>query len=119
MTDTSQAPDRKADRSRRRLTGLMDDLQSQISPGQMLDQVLGFNNVEGSTSGHSIPQQISKHPLPYLIIAAGIGWLMLSKATEKVRSGRATKQDGEKVLRKDENRLLSKLAALHTSLCKV
>jgi hypothetical protein len=61
----------------------MDELQSQISPGQMLDQVLGFNNVEGSTSGHSITQQISKHPLPYLIIAAGIGWLMLSKATEK------------------------------------
>ena len=33
-----------------------------------------------------------------------------------VSSGRANNHDGEKVLRKDENRLLSKLAALHTSL---
>ena len=82
MTDTTQALGRKADRSRTRLTGLMDDLQSQISPGQMIDQVLGFNKSEGSTSRHSIPQQISKHPLPYLLIAAGIGWLMFSEATE-------------------------------------
>ena len=47
MTDATQAPQRKADRSHGRLTGLLDDLRSQISPGQMLDQVLGFNNVEG------------------------------------------------------------------------
>jgi len=82
MTDTTQAVEQKADRSGGRLTGLMDDLQSQISPGEMLDRVLGFNKSGGSTSRHSIPQQISKHPLPYLLIAAGIGWLMFSEATE-------------------------------------
>ena len=83
MTDTTQALERKADRSRRRLTGLMDDLQSQMSPGVMLDNALGFSSDGASDLGESILQQVAKHPLPYLLIAAGIGWLMFSEATEK------------------------------------
>jgi hypothetical protein len=68
MTDNTQA----LDRSRERLTGLIDDLQSQITPGKMLDQVLGLTKVEGSSGGHSISHQITKHPLPSLLIAAGL-----------------------------------------------
>jgi hypothetical protein len=82
MTEKTQALEGKADRSRERLTGLIDDLQSQITPRKMLDQVLGITKVEGSSLGHSITQQISKHPLPYLLIAAGVGWLMLTEAIE-------------------------------------
>ncbi|MEA2985708.1 MAG: hypothetical protein QOD94_1962 [Alphaproteobacteria bacterium] len=83
MTDATQALEQKADRSRKRLTGLMDDLQSQMSPGVMLDNALGFSSDGASDVGDSILQQVAKHPLPYLLIAAGIGWLMFSEATEK------------------------------------
>jgi hypothetical protein len=82
MTDNTQALERKADRSREPLTGLIDDLQSGISPGKMLDQVLGVTKVEGSSRGRSITQQITKHPLPSLLIAAGVGWLMWNEAME-------------------------------------
>ena len=91
MTDTTQALEQKADRSRKRLTGLMDDLQSQMSPGVMLDNALGFSTDGTSELGDSLIKQVAKHPLPYLLIAAGIGWLMFSEATEK-RQPRTRKQ---------------------------
>ena len=91
MTDTTQALERQANKSRRRLTGLMDDLQSQMSPGVMLDKALGFSTDGAAELGDSLIRQLAKHPLPYLLIAAGIGWLMFSEATEK-RQPRTRKQ---------------------------
>jgi hypothetical protein len=61
MTDNTQALERKADRSRERLSGLVDDLQG-IIPAKMLDQVLGFTKAEGSSLGYSITQQTPPGP---------------------------------------------------------
>jgi hypothetical protein len=87
MTDTTQALQRKADKSRRRLTGLVQDLQRQISPGAMLDQVLGFSTDGASELGRFITTTVSKHPLPYLLIAVGTAWLMVSEASERSKKG--------------------------------
>ena len=88
MNDSTQALERKAVRSRSRLAGLMEDLQRQISPGQMLDQVIGFSKGDGSALSQSIIQQISKNPLPFLLIAGGIGWLIVSDMAAKTPAPR-------------------------------
>ena len=62
MTDTTQALEQKADRSRKRLTGLMDDLQSQMSPGVMLDNALGFSSDGASDVGELHPSAGGQTP---------------------------------------------------------
>src|SRR5204863_6009337 len=103
MNNSTNALERRAERSRSRLSGLVDDLQQQISPGQVVDQLIGFTKDNRSDVGRSISQQISRNPLPYLLIAAGIGWLMISDANNGLpagRNGRTRRKAGSKRKRK-------------------
>jgi hypothetical protein len=92
MNESTVALERKAIRSRSRLAGLVDDLQSQLLPGKMIDQALGFTKGETSDLSKTIIRQIGKNPLPFLLIAGGIGWLLLSEfAGENLTKQRQSK----------------------------
>lgn len=84
MSDRAAALEHKAERSRNRLSDLMDDLQHQVSPREMLYQAVGNNGSgNGVNLGRLIGEQISRNPLPFLLIAAGVGWLMFSDRTSR------------------------------------
>jgi hypothetical protein len=72
----------------------MDELEK-ISPGTVLDKLMGFSAGRG-TQAESITEQLRRHPLPYLLIAAGIGWLMISEATEKSQHRSPSRGRGRK-----------------------
>jgi hypothetical protein len=73
----------RATRSRNRLSDLIGELQEQISPGQLLDSVVGFTAEDGAAFGRSIGRQVSRNPFPLLLIAAGVGLYMYSEWNEK------------------------------------
>ena len=79
MIDRTQALEDKAERSRSRVSRLLDDLQDQTSPVEVLNQLLGHKNGEGSDLTRTIVEQVIRNPLPCILIATGIGWLIASE----------------------------------------
>ena len=79
MIDRTQALADKADRSRSRLSGLLEELENQTSPTQVLNQLLGNKNGEGGDLTRTVVEQVLRNPLPCLLIAAGVGWLIAAE----------------------------------------
>ena len=80
MNDSSRELEREASRSRRRLSGLLDELRDRASPGEMVEQLVQLADRDGGGSEfiRNLKQQVRRHPLPCLLIATGITWLMIS-----------------------------------------
>jgi hypothetical protein len=79
MTDRTDSLSLRADRTRNHLSELVDNLQHQITPAELVNQLVGYR---GQQRGHGLAQaiadQVSRNPIAYLLIAAGVGWLLVS-----------------------------------------
>jgi Protein of unknown function (DUF3618) len=69
----------ETEQTRTRVSELLDELCARISPGDVVDQLMGMVN-EGAAGDfvRTLGQQVRGNPLPCLLIGAGIGWLMLA-----------------------------------------
>lgn len=65
--------------SRHRLNDTLSALGSKLSPGQMLDEVLGLAQGQAGEFTAKLGRQVRDNPLPTLLIAAGVGMLFLQK----------------------------------------
>jgi hypothetical protein len=85
MADQTDALTLRAERTRNHLTELVDSLQNQISPAELVNQLVGrrSSNNRGPGLTEMLTAQISRNPMACVLIAAGIGWLMISDRAEK------------------------------------
>jgi hypothetical protein len=85
MVDQSDDLTRRAERSRNHLAELVDNLQSQITPARLVGQFVGHRGVKGGDPSLTelLTAQVSRNPLACMLIAAGIGWLMISERADK------------------------------------
>jgi hypothetical protein len=90
MANQTDALTRRAERSRNHLTELVDSLQNQITPVELVSQLVGRpgGNSTGPGLTEMLSAQISRNPLACMLIAAGIGWLMISERADKTRPAR-------------------------------
>lgn len=65
--------------SRHRLNDTLSALGSKLSPGQMLDEVLGLAQGQAGQFASKLGTQVKDNPLPTLLIAAGVGMLFLNR----------------------------------------
>jgi ElaB/YqjD/DUF883 family membrane-anchored ribosome-binding protein len=65
--------------SRHRLNDTLSQLGSKLSPGQMLDEVLGLAQGQAGQFTAKLGRQVRDNPMPTLLIAAGVGMLFLQK----------------------------------------
>lgn len=65
--------------SRHRLNDTLSALGSKLSPGQMLDEVLGLAQGQAGQFASKLGTQVKENPLPTLLIAAGVGMLFLNR----------------------------------------
>lgn len=65
--------------SRHRLNDTLSALGSKLSPGQMLDEVLGLAQGQAGQFAGKLGRQVRDNPLPTLLIAAGVGMLFMSR----------------------------------------
>ena len=79
MIERTQALEDKAERSRSRVSRLLDDLQDQTSPAGALSQLFGRGNGEATDLTRMIVEQVIRNPLPCILIATGIGLLIASE----------------------------------------
>ncbi len=67
------------DRTRSRLGSHLNELQDRLSPGQVLDDLMGyFRGSEGAASSRSLMDNIRGNPMPAAITTIGLAWLMAS-----------------------------------------
>ena len=67
------------DRTRARLGSHLSELQDRLSPGQVLDDLMGyFRGSEGAEFGRSLLDSVRGNPLPAAITTVGLAWLMAS-----------------------------------------
>ena len=84
-TPSTSDPDRierDLDQTRSRLGGHLSELQDKFSPGQVLDDLMGyFRGSEGAEIGRSLLDNVRGNPMPAAVTAIGLAWLMASKPT--------------------------------------
>jgi hypothetical protein len=88
MAERSDALTTRAERTRDHLSRLMDQLQNQITPAELVSQLVGRHR---STSdepsiAEALTEQVRRNPIACALIAAGIGWLVMSEKAERNRS---------------------------------
>jgi ElaB/YqjD/DUF883 family membrane-anchored ribosome-binding protein len=65
--------------SRHRLNDTLEQLGHKLSPGQMVDEVMGLAQGQAGEFTAKLARQVKDNPLPTLLIAAGIGMLLLNR----------------------------------------
>lgn len=92
---SSHVLQRKADQARERLSDRLTELGDQLSPLAMIGDLL---TIDYDKARQDVTQFLSKHvrgnPLAFALIAAGIGWLMISEVggpSSRLHAGRANR----------------------------
>ena len=75
MSSTAQI-EHQAESHRAHISQLVDELRERATPGEVLDQFLGWE--DGREMARTFGRQIKDNPLPLAMIGAGIAWLMVS-----------------------------------------
>lgn len=76
---SSAGIERDLDETRSRLGAHINELQDRLSPGQVLDDLMGyFRGSEGAVFGENLMGNIRQNPMPAAVTAIGLAWLMAS-----------------------------------------
>jgi len=77
--DSKKDPDqleREIEDTRAHLERTLDVLQSKLSPGEILDEVVGVVRRNGGDFARNLSTQVQNNPLPLLLTGIGLVWLM-------------------------------------------
>jgi hypothetical protein len=87
MAERSDALTVRAERTRDHLSELIDRLQNQITPAELVNQLVGRRRrtSDGPSIADTLTEQVRRNPIAGALIAAGIGWLMMSEKAESNR----------------------------------
>lgn len=69
--------------TRHRLNDTLEALGSKLSPGQMLDEVLGLAQGQAGHFAAKLGRQVVDNPMPTVLIATGVAWLMMNKQSDR------------------------------------
>src|SRR5689334_865646 len=92
MSVTPNDPDaieRDLHATRSRLGREISELTSRLSPGEMLNEALGFLKTEqGVDFSRNLARNIRERPIPAALLGIGLAWLMVSPRDERSASPR-------------------------------
>jgi hypothetical protein len=114
---SSRELQRRADQARERLSDHLTELSDKLSPSAVIGDLL---TIDYDKTQKDVTQFLSKHVrgnlLAFALIAAGIGWLIISessKPSRRRRSGRATQSRRSRGIVKAPRRHARKAVAKH------
>lgn len=70
--------ERDIERTRMSLGHTIDELENRLSPGELLDQAIGAARRHGGDFATNLGRSAENHPMPLLLTAVGIAWMMAS-----------------------------------------
>jgi Protein of unknown function (DUF3618) len=95
--DTAKDPEtleREIKQTRAEMNQTLDSLERKLTAGQLVDQCLRFFGKTGSELGSSIGNSAKANPMPFLLTATGIAWMMFGSA-RPARDYRSDATDGQ------------------------
>ena len=89
--------EREINQTRAEMNQTLDSLERKLTAGQLLDQCLKFFGMKGTEIGSSLGRSIKDNPMPVLLTATGIGWMMFgpSQTRTVVRYNRSAYDEAE------------------------
>ncbi|WP_137157201.1 DUF3618 domain-containing protein [Rhizobium sp. FKL33] len=73
--------ERDIDGDRRRIEEKLDAIQERLSPGQMIDEVLGYMKTSGSAEFVSnLGRSVKSNPMPVALMGVSLAWMMANQA---------------------------------------
>jgi ElaB/YqjD/DUF883 family membrane-anchored ribosome-binding protein len=79
--DAHKSPERleeEVNQARARIGERLETLSNRLSPGELLDQVLGMAREHGGEFTRNLGSQMKNNPVPLLITGIGMSWLMMA-----------------------------------------
>ena len=100
LRDTAKDPatlEREINQTRAEMNQTLDSLERKLTAGQLLDQCLTFFGMKGTEIGSSLGRCVKDNPMPVLLTATGIGWMMFgpSQTRSAVRYNRYDYDDAK------------------------
>ena len=101
MSDSTSQQDvieRDLERTRSRMDNRLSELQERLSPGQIVDDLMGyFRSSEGGDFARNLMDSARNNPLPVALTGIGLAWLMASNPQPRIAvsdKGRARSPQG-------------------------
>jgi hypothetical protein len=91
MSLTTDQMEHQADSHRANISELIDELRNKVTPGEVIDQLFGWD--EGHEVARNFGRQVTNNPLPLALIGTGVAWLMFSDGSQR-RNGNANARTG-------------------------
>lgn len=79
MSEDLRDLEHETERSRDNVSGLLDELRARVSPGEMVDQIVGYAGDGAGEMVRNLGSQLRNNPLPALMVGVGVAWLMLGE----------------------------------------
>lgn len=73
--------EREIDRDRSHFSETLSALESKLSPGQLVDQALGYAKRNGSDFSDNLVRSVANNPIPTILTGIGVAWMALSQNT--------------------------------------
>lgn len=87
---TSRDVEREADESRAQLSSTLEQLRDRLSPGQIVDELLQGTGGNASAFMSNLGTSLRDHPVPALLIGAGLAMLLTGAGSGLASGGRRT-----------------------------
>ena len=82
MTESSpEAVERQLERDRAEIDETLDAIGRRLSPGQLLDNTMGYFRAGGSELGSSLARSVKANPFPVILTGVGLAWLMSTSSS--------------------------------------
>jgi ElaB/YqjD/DUF883 family membrane-anchored ribosome-binding protein len=89
-TDAQKDPatlEREIDQTRADMDRTLGALERKLSPGQLLDEAMGFAREHGGELASNLGRSVKENPMPALLTAVGVVWMLAS--SNRPRASRA------------------------------
>ena len=76
---TREQLEQEAERNREAVAGTLEELHDRLTPGELVDQVLGYMEGGGNEFLGNLGRQVTANPMPITLIGAGLAWFVFAK----------------------------------------
>lgn len=81
MSTETDRLERQLDEDRAAIGQTIDAMKARLSPGELLDQALGYVRSGGAETGANLARSVRDNPVPFLLTGIGLTWLIASSAS--------------------------------------
>lgn len=108
--------EREIDQQRESISSIVHELENKLSPGELLDRALRYAKGNGGEFFGNLGETVKANPVPTLLTALGLTWLMMGQNRSASASGHASLSDQAAGAKRQAQHLKDKAGQLREEL---